>query len=158
MPQYYDIVTSITTNSAAATISSAPHVRMLTGSAVSAALKGIYAGARSSTAGGGLIKLFTAGTAMSSMGTGYTPTKRNPGFATAITSAATATTCTGATSTLRLSVGFAQTGGMGGWVAIEPDASVLLQPGGGANGNAEFGSIANSASVVADLTIEFSEQ
>ena len=158
MPAYYDIITSVTTNSAAGTISSAPHLRMLTGTAVSAALKGIYAGARSSTAGGGLIKVFTAGTAMSSMGTGYTPTKRNPGQAAAVTSAATATTCTGATSTLRMSVGFAQTGGMGGWVAIEPDAAILLQPGGSAGGNVEFGSIANSASVLADLSVEFSEQ
>lgn len=158
MPMYYDIVTNITTNASGGSVSTSPHVRMLTGTGVSAAIKGVYAGARSSTAGGGLIQLFIAGTAMSSMGTTYTPNKKNPQQPAALTSAATATTCTGATSTKRLSVGFAQTGGMGGWVAIEPDAAILLQPGGSAAGNLEFESLANAASVLADLTIEFSEQ
>lgn len=156
-PMYYDIVFSATTNSAANTQSTQAHIRMLSGTAVDALVKGLYAGGRSGTAGGGQIRAITAGTAMSSQGTGVTPNKRNPNFATAVTSAATATTCQGATTTVRVSVGFAQTGGMGGWVAIEPDASIRLLSGGGANGNMEVSSLSNAASVPVDLTVEFSE-
>lgn len=157
MPAYFDISTSFTANSAAGTQSTQAHIRLLTGSNVPALVKGCYVGARSGTAGGGQVRIITAGTAMSSQGTGFTPTKRNPNSQAATTSAATATTCQGATTTVRTSIGVAQTGGMGGWVAIEPDAAILLISGGGANGNAEIASVFNAASIVFDLTAEFSE-
>jgi len=156
-PQYYDVFFSATTNSAAGSQSTSPHIRLLSGSNVSTAVKGLYAAGKSGTAGGGQIRMITAATAFSSMGTGYTPTKRNPGYTAALTSAATATTCTGNTTTVRASVGWAQTGGMGGWVAIEPDAAVILTQGGGANGNMEISSLSNAASINVDLTVEFSE-
>ena len=157
MPAYYDISTNFTSNASAGAVSTSPHVRLLTHTTNGAQIKGLYAGARSGTAGGGQIRLITASTAMSSCGTGFTPTKRNPSSAVAVTSAATACTCTGATTVVRTSVGVAQTGGMGGWVAIEPDAAVLLLPAAGANGNAEIESFFNASSIAFDLTVEFSE-
>jgi hypothetical protein len=157
MPAYYDVTFAATTNSAVNTQSTQTHIRLLTGTGLNAFIKGGYAAARSGTAGGGQLRCITAATAMSSQGTGATPTKRNPNTAAATSSAATATTCQGATTIVRWSVGFAQTGGMGGWVAIEPDASVQLNAAGGANGNAEFSTLANGASIPVDLTVEFSE-
>jgi hypothetical protein len=102
------------------------------------------------------MRVITAGTAQSSSGSSFTPSKRNPNSAAATTSAMTGTTCSQA-NTERTAIGFAQTGGMGGWVAIEPDAAIYLQGGGGANGNAEFTTIANASSVTFDFTIEFAE-
>ena len=41
-----------------------------------------------------------------------------------------ATATTGTTLVTRVSIGFAQTGGMGGWVATEPGAKVQMMPNG----------------------------
>jgi hypothetical protein len=156
MPAYYDLAASVTTASTAATLSTASHAKFLTGTGVVAQLKGVYVAGRSGTAGGGQFRVITAGTAQSSSGSSFVLTKRNANYPTATTSAMTATTCS-QTATLRASIGFAQTGGMGGWVAIEPDAAITLSAGGGANGNAEITSIANAASIAVDLTVELSE-
>ena len=156
-PMYYDLSSSSTTSASAGSQSTSCAAKILTGTAVSAALKGVYAAARGGTAGGGILRVITAGTAQSSSGSSFVLNKRNSNYATAVTSAMTATTCS-QTATERTAVGFAQTGGMGGWVAIEPDAAILLQGGGGANGNAEFTTIANAASVTFDYTVELSEQ
>jgi hypothetical protein len=157
MPMYYELSSNSTTSSSAGSQSTSCAAKLLTGTGVSAAVKGVYAAARGGTAGGGILRVFTAGTAQSSSGSTATLQKRNSNYATAVTSAMTATTCS-QTSNERTAVGFAQTGGMGGWVAIEPDAAILLQAGGGANGNAEFTTIANAASVTFDYTVELSEQ
>lgn len=157
MPMYYDLTVSATTSSSAGSQATSSPAKLLTGTAVTAQVKGIYAAARMSTAGGGIVRAITAGTAQSSSGSTFTLSKRNSNFPAATTSAMTATTCS-QTATLRVGVGFAQTGGMGGWVAIEPDAAIQLVSGGSANGNIEFGHIANTASVTYDLAVELSEQ
>ena len=54
-------------------------------------------------------------------------------------------------------MGFAQTGGMGGWVALENDHAVLLKPNGGADGNAEVSSRADAISQKIRVTLELSE-
>ncbi len=156
MPAYYEISTNSTTSGTAGSQATASALKLLTGTGVACDVKGIYAAARGGTAGGGIFRMITAGTAQSSSGSTATPAKRNPNNATATTSAMTATTCS-QTATERTAIGFAQTGGMGGWVAIEPDAAIRLLGGGGANGNAEFSPIANAASVTYDFTVEFSE-
>lgn len=153
---YYDVTSNSTTSSSAGSQSTSCAAKLLTGTGVNAGVRGVYAAARGGTAGGGIMRVLTAGTAQSSSGSTATLQKRNSNYATATTSAMTATTCS-QTSTQRISIGFAQTGGMGGWVAIEPDAQVTLQSGGGANGNAEFTTIANAASVTFDYTIELAE-
>lgn len=158
MPAYFDVAASLTSGSSAGSATSGG-IRLLTGTAVAAVVKGIYAGSRSTTAGGGQHRVITAATALSSMGTGITPSKRNPNtpYAAATTSAASGATHANS-ATLRLSVGSAQTGGMGGWVAIEPDAAIRLLAGGGANGNLETVAFYSSASVAYDITVEFDEE
>jgi hypothetical protein len=158
MPAYYDVALPITTNAVAATLSSGPHLTLRTGTAVRARIQGLYVSARASTAGGGIARLHTLATATSSSGTTVTPAKRNPNWAAATTSALSSQTGPGSTRTQRVSVGFAQTGGQGGWVAWEPDAAIALNSGGGANGNADFDSIANAAAILADMTAEFAEE
>lgn len=157
MPMYYDVSSSPTTNASAGSQSTSSHAKLLTAANQTVCMvKGVYVGARSGTAGGGQLKVITAATAQSSSGSSFVANKRQSNFATASTSAMTASTCS-QTATLRTSIGFAQTGGMGGWVAIEPDAAIQLLPNGGATGNAEFTSTANASSIALDLTIEFSE-
>jgi len=154
---YYEISVAATSSASAGSQSTSSHMKLLTGTGFAAWVKGVYAGARSGTAGGGQIKVITAATAQSSSGTTTAPSDRNPNFPTATTSGMTATTCS-QLATLRVSIGAAQTGGMGGWVAIEPDASIALLGGGGANGNLEISSNFNAASIPVDITCEFSEQ
>lgn len=153
---YYELTSNSTTSSSAGSQSTSCAAKLLSGTGVNAGVRGAYAAARGGTAGGGIMRLITAGTAQSSSGSTATLQKRNPAFATAVTSAMTATTCS-QTATQRVSVGFAQTGGMGGWVAIEPDAQITLSAGGGASGNMEITTIANAASVTFDYTAEVAE-
>jgi hypothetical protein len=57
-----------------------------------------------------------------------------------------------------LKVGFAQTGGQGGWVALEPDHAITLLGGtAGTNTNLEIGSLAVGTSQLVDITNEFNE-
>jgi hypothetical protein len=157
MPAYYEIGQPITTNAAAATLSSGPHLTLKTGTNVRAHIMGLYAGSRGATAGGGFLRAHTLATATSSSGTAVTPAKRNPNSAAATTSAMSSQTGPGTTRTHRILAAFAQTGGQGGWVAPEPDAAVQLLAGGGANGNLDVDSIANGASQLVDMLIEFAE-
>ena len=68
-------------------------------------------------------------------------------------------TTTNSALTPRLTVGFAQTGGMGGWVPVTPQDAIQLMVGGGFNQpvDIEFWSQASNASVTYDLTVEFGE-
>lgn len=157
MPFYYDVSIPITTNSGAGTLSTQAHITLRTVANQQVAMvKGCYANARSGTAGGGQIRGLTLGTPSSS-GTTTVPNKRHPNAPAALTSCLTSGGSPGSAPNTRFSLGFAQTGGMGGWVAIEPDASVMLLPNVGANGNLDVMSIANAASIAVDLTLEFSE-
>jgi len=157
MPFYYDVKKVVTTNGTANTLST--HFRFLTvANQMVARFMGLYGAARFGTAGGAVLKLIRAGTAGTG-GTSQTPAKRNPNARAADTTALDdATTITaGATPVTHLSVGVAQTGGMGGWVALEQDHAPAMLPNGGANGNMEIGSLANSASVTVEVTAEFQE-
>jgi len=157
MPFYYDLFREVTTNASADTLSS--HFRLLSiANQLPVRLVGLYGNAREGTAGGGDLSIVTAGTAGSG-GTAQTPAKRNPRAPAAEVTAfndATAITA-GATPTERISVGIAQTGGMGGWVALEADHAPLLKPNGGADGNAEVSSRADAVSQKVRATLELSE-
>ena len=159
MPFYYDLFRAFTTNGSADTLST--HFRLLTiANQLPVRLVGLYANAREGTAGGGDISIVTAGTA-GSAGTAQTPALRNPrspaAEVTAFNDNDAAAITAGATPTERVSVGFAQTGGMGGWVALENDHAVLLKPNGGADGNAEVSSRADAVSQKIRVTLELSE-
>lgn len=156
MPLYFDVKKAITTNGSAGTLST--HFRAATGAAVAMRIAGLYGAARFGTAGGAQLILVRPGV-IGTGGTAQTPTKRNPNFPAPVTSWFDDTTAiTAGTSPItHLTVGVAQTGGMGGWVMLEPDHAPHFQPGGGANGNCEVATLANAASVVLAATIETQE-
>lgn len=146
-----------TSNGSGSTLTT--HLRLLTVANVeSARIRGIYGSAIFGTAGGAQLRVVTCATAGTG-GTSTTPSKRNPNNpAASLTALNDATAITpGGTPVQRLAVGIAQTGGNGGWVALEPDASITLLPNAGANGNAEIGSYCNAASVPLSITTEFCE-
>jgi hypothetical protein len=157
MPFYYDINRPSTTNASSATENQELWVK--TGAVYDAAIKAIYASARFNTAGGGTFRAkFNTGTTASG-GSAQTPSPRNlrgPAATTVWANAGTSIT-PGATLTTRAIAGFAQTGGQGGWVAVE--AADALYMGGNALTpvDAEFTSIANGSSVPFEVQIEFSE-
>jgi hypothetical protein len=68
-----------------------------------------------------------------------------------------AITAGGGPLTTRVTVGFAQTGGMGGWVATEPTNKIQMMPNATNPVDVEFTSLASSASVTFDQTVEFGE-
>src|SRR5262249_32886320 len=107
--------------------------------------------ARFGTAGGATLRFVRAGT-IGSGGTANTPSKRNPNPLAADTTwfDDTSAITPGATPVTQLYVGVAQTGGHGGWVAIELDAAFALLPNGTANGNCEIATMANASSVTID--------
>jgi hypothetical protein len=157
MPFYYDSNRTVTTNGAANTLST--HLRFLSvANQMVATIMGLYGAARFGTAGGSLLQLIRGGAAGSG-GTALTPAKRNPNSrACDLTAFHDGTAITaGTTPVVQHSVGVAQTGGMGGWVALERDHGFSMLPNGGANGNAEVASKANSASVVIEATVEHCE-
>jgi hypothetical protein len=154
VPFFYSINNAVTSNGSANTETN--HLRLLTvANQESAKVVGVYGACRHGTAGGAQLRFKTFATA-STTGTTVTPAKRHPSYPAASTTAFAAPT-EGATPSVRLSVGMAQTGGTGGWVALEPAAAITLLANGGANGNGDLYSIAAGTSVPIDYTLEFSE-
>ncbi len=154
MPFYYDLNNALTSSATAGT--EVDHLRLLTvASQGNCKIVGCYGTARFGTAGGAQLRIKTFATP-STVGTAQTPAKRHPDNPVAATTAFTAPTV-GLTPIVRLTVGVAQTGGMGGWVALDQDHALTLKSGGGANGNGDVFSIANAASVTFDNTVEFFE-
>jgi hypothetical protein len=159
MPFYYDVVRSFTTNASGGTLS--PHLWGQTvANQETVGISGVYVASRFGTAGGAQLRVQDNSGTTASGGTAQTPRPRNIRGAVAAQSAwkndATAITV-GTTLTNRMSIGFAQTGGMGGWVATEPSAKMQMMPNLTNPVDMEFQSIATTASVTGDLTVEFSE-
>jgi len=159
MPFYYDLNKNCTTSGSGLT--EVLHlVAQTAANQDTAAIKAVYATARSTTAGGGSLRVkYNTGTATTG-GTSQTPGKRNTNSPAAgltwITDAGTFTTAS-ATLTTRLAVGFAQTGGMGGWVALESSDAFSMSPNKTNPVDVQFWSLSASASVAFDATAEFSE-
>ena len=155
---FYDITRP--TNTSGSTLTEVTHIA---GKSVATAetftLTGVYASARAGTAGGGTIrvKTNTAGGTAFTGGTATTPTPKNPRSAAAQTTWVNdATTITAGTTLLeRMCVGFAQTGGQGGYVPIVLGAGIVLLSGATPNPvDMEFTSIAVGTTVPFDAAIE----
>ncbi len=102
-----------------------------------------------------LIRPGAAGTG----GTASTENKKhpdNPAAGTGWLDDTTAITA-GTTPQVQSTVGIAQTGGQGGWVALERDMALQLKAAGGANGNCEVGSKALGTSVPVNVTVDWFE-
>lgn len=122
MPFYYDITRETSTNGTTQTLTA--HLRSVPG-AVPAGIVGVYANARHGTAGGGVVYAIRPGTTGSG-GTAATENKKHPDNPTAALawSDDTSAITPGATPQVQATVGIAQTGGQGGWVALERDMAL----------------------------------
>lgn len=159
MPFYYDVSGAHTSNGTANTTST--HLWAKTAANQETVdIKGIYVTGRGSTAGGAQLRAMSNTGTTASGGTGQTPAARNlrgNPAAQSVWANDSVAISAGGTLLQRLSIGFAQTGGMGGWVALEPSAGLQMQPNAANPVDMEFVSDAASASVPFDLTVEFSE-
>ena len=111
-------------------------------------------------AGGAQLRLKSNTGSTATGGTGQTPTPKNlrgNPSAQSIWANDGATITNGTTLTTRLSVGFAQTGGMGGYVPIVPTAAIQMMPNATNPIDVEVTSDAATASVTFDATIDIGE-
>jgi hypothetical protein len=125
----------------------------------SAGISGLYAAARFGTAGGAQLRLKHNVGTVASGGTARTPAPKNfrlPAAQTAWKDDVSAIT-PGGTLVSRLTVGFSQNGGMGGWVAVEPDARFKMMPNAVNPVDFEITSLSITASVTFDGSVEFAE-
>jgi hypothetical protein len=162
---YYGFSRSATTNGTGNTCSA--HVRLLTvaNQQVCSVVQLMASVRNSTTAGSGFLQIrkYTVGPT-SVGGTALAATPQNPTSAAAATtpfSDATAFTSfpnSADTALTRIgSIGFAQTGGQGGWVALERDNAWALLPNAGANGNLELASFSATASQALEVSGQFLE-
>lgn len=159
MPFYYDIVRATTTNVTPATESQ--HLRVATvANQDTCTLRALYGNARNTAAGGLSIRLKSNTGTAGSGGTAQTPgVKAVRGAVAAQTTVfndATALT-PGTTLVNRASVGAANTGGQGGWSALEAAGTLSQSPNATNPINTEVYSIAAVASIAIDVTLEFAE-
>ena len=164
MPFYYSVQRSATTNGTGNTCSN--HLRLLTiANQANCSVVQVMAAIRNSTtAGSGVLQIVRQGVGGANLtgGTSITPDEMNPRGSAAETTAATdatAFTGYGATASRVVAgvIGYAQTGGQGGWVALERDNAFTLNPNGGANGNLEFDSFTATASQALEVSAQFLE-
>lgn len=157
MPFYYDVTRETTTSGTTQTL--VTHLRCTTAAAVPAGIVGLYGDARHGTAGGGVIYGVRPGAAGTG-GTAATENKKHPDNPTAGTAFLDDTTAitAGTSPQVQPTVGIAQTGGQGGWVALEMAMALQLKANAGANGNFEVGSKAVGTSVPINVTVDWWEQ
>jgi hypothetical protein len=161
MPFFYDLQRTTTTNGSANT-----ETIHMAGKTVAnqetVGIYGIIACARSLTAGGAQLrtKSNTTGGTVFSGGTAQTPTPKNVRGSVAAQSSwvndATAITA-GTTLIVRSTVGFAQTGGTGGLQPIMQQAAYQMMPNTTNPVDMEWSSIAATASIAVDITLEIGE-
>lgn len=158
MPFYYTVVRETSTNGTTQTLST--HLRGVTiSNQETVSIVGLYGVGRHGTAGGGYIfgiRPATAGTG----GTAQTPSEANPRTPAAQSTWTDDTTAItpGGTPVTMMIAGIAQTGGQGGWVALEKDMGKKLLPGAvAADSNFEVGSKAVGVSIPIMTQVDFCE-
>lgn len=165
MPYYYNTTKTPGTPGSFFTANGTPntkstHLRFLSvANQLGAKIMGVYANARFSTAGGGMLALIRGGAAGTG-GTANVPSKTDTygERAADLTALDDGSAITAGTTPLQQkTIGVAQTGGQGGWVALEDSDALSLAPNGGANGNMELASFFSTASVTFDATIVHKE-
>lgn len=123
-------------------------------------LVGLYVGSRFGTAGGGQARIKT-NTGSSALGGSIQAAQprnlRGNVAAQSIWANSVVTITAGTVLQTRMTVGFAQTGGMGGWIPITPQDAIQLMPNATNPVDVELTNLASSASVTADMTLEIGE-
>jgi hypothetical protein len=169
MPFYFTSAWGLPNAGLSVGTSGVPQGRFTTGTGATAppnAFTGLFAAATTATAGGAVAQLCqfatpsTTGTLAVAGATGF-PTPRI-GRATAlatVTSARVTPTAGSGNVSMFISVGYPATGGMGGWIATDPDNWIVIAPGGTttAIANLELWTIATNATTTSYITVEFCE-
>jgi hypothetical protein len=133
------------------------HIRFATGTGARARVQGLYLtgkGAGLTAISGIIARLYRYATA-STAGSAITPRPRDPLASAAVLTAFTGPTV-GTTATLQQAVGCGAAG-PGGWVARDDDSMIMLEGGGGANGNLDMHSACGTASRTFEYSIEHRE-
>jgi hypothetical protein len=159
MPYFYDINRQTASNGTANTETTHLWGKTIANQETTA-IYGVYAASRFLTAGGGQINVKQNTGTTASGGTGTTPSPKNIRGSVAAQSvwANDASAITpGATLVTRLTVGFAQTGGMGGYVPIVPSAAIQMMPNATSPVDVEMTSDMATASVTFGLTVDIGE-
>ena len=133
-------------------------MRFLTGSTRQAQIQALYMTGRGAgwTSISGItariIRLQTAST----VGTAATPRPRDLNAQASTVTISSAPTIGSGTVSVQVSVGCGAAG-PGGWVAPNPDSTILLTAGGGINGNADLIIASNTVSLNCDVDVEHAE-
>jgi hypothetical protein len=159
MPYFYDFTRATTSNGTAGTETT--HIWGKTiANQETTGIYGAYAASRFLTAGGGQLRVKTNTGTTASGTTAQTLTAKNTRGSVAAQSTwfndGTAITA-GTTLAVRLSIGFAQTGGMGGYVPIVPTAAIQMMPNATNPVDVEITSDMASNSVTFELTVDVGE-
>jgi hypothetical protein len=159
VPFYYDLAQAVTTNGSAGTENT-----MMVGATVAnqetVSLVGLYLASRFGTAGGGQARIKTNSGSAATGGAVQLPQARNLRGNVAAQSVwknGAVTITAGTVLQTRMTVGFAQTGGMGGWIPIVPQDAIQLMPNATNPVDVELTNLASSTSVTADMTLEIGE-
>jgi hypothetical protein len=155
---YYDLNRALTSNAGAGTEST--HFWGKTAAnQETVGISQVIAAGRFGTAGGAQIRVKQNTGTTASGGTVQTALPKNMRdiAAQSVWASDAAAITIGTTLLTRLTFGFAQTGGTGGWVAIEAKDKIQMMPGTTNPVDVEITSLATSVSVTFDLTVEFSE-
>lgn len=160
MPFYYDLNFAVTTSATAGSEATYMFGKTVSVNQETVSLVGLYLASRFGTAGGAQARIKTNTGAVATGGTPQTPSPRNlrgnPAASSVWQNGTNAITA-GGTLTTRITVGFAQTGGMGGWVPITPQDAIQMMPSTINPVDVELTSLATAGSVTADSTLEIGE-
>ena len=159
MPFYYDLSQAVSTNGSAGTENT-----MMFGTTVAnqetVSLVGLYLASRFGTAGGGQARIKTNTGSAATGGAVQLAQARNLRGNVAAQSLwrnGAVTITAGAVLQTRMTVGFAQTGGMGGWIPITPQDAIQMMPNATNPVDVEFTNLASTATVTFDMTAEIGE-
>jgi hypothetical protein len=158
---YYDINRSLTSNASPLTESTHFWAKTVPNQEV-CYIKLVYVSARLTTAGGASLRVKSNVGSTALGGTAQTPIAKNMRIGAALPAASSwnsdnSAITNGGTLTPRLTVGFAQTGGTGGWVPVEAGDAFAMMPNAINQVDVEFTSLTVTPLVPFDLTIEISE-
>lgn len=159
MPYYYDLAQSVTSNGSGGTENT-----MMFGATVAnqetVSVVGLYLASRFGTAGGAQARIKTnTGSAATggAVQTGQPRNLRGNPAAQSVWKNGNVTITAGTVLQIRMSIGFAQTGGMGGWIPITPQDAIQMMPNATNPVDVELTNVATSATVTFDMTLEFGE-
>lgn len=159
MPFYYDLNQAVSSNGTPGNENS-----MMFGTTVAnqetVSLVGLYLASRFGTAGGGQARIKTNTGSAATGGAVQLAQPRNMRgnvAAQSIWKNGSVTITAGTVLQTRMTVGFAQTGGMGGWIPIVPQDAIQLMPNATNPVDVELTNLASTATVTFDQTLEIGE-